>query len=381
MDLVRSGPGRDLRVDFCRGLALWWIFVDHIPGDVMATYSLHSVALCDAAEVFVLLAGFGAAKAYGAAMARSGWLHGATDALQRAWVLYSAHIVLFVVFTAQVANSVAASDRASYLDESRLAVLAQAPYRALLEALLLRYQPSLLNILPLYVALLAMFALALPLLRRPLLLLGLSVALYLAARQWDWNFPAWHASGWYFDPLDWQVLFVIGALLATAPPPMPRAGPRRALDLLAGFVLVGGLVLHFVVWPNPALVTWLPIETAHALLWMDKTSLDPPRLASILALVWAAVRLVPQHARWLLSRPARLFVLAGQHSLPVFCWGIFLGFFARLGLEASDGAAMQLAVNLGGGLAMLAVAAIAAWNAARGRSARAGPARHGEARP
>jgi hypothetical protein len=372
MELVRSGHGRDLRVDLFRGLALWWIFVDHIPGNVMAAYSLHSVALCDAAEVFVLLAGFGAAKAYGGAMDRHGWLYGAADALKRAWVLYFAHIFLFVVYAAQVSNSVARLDRITYLDESRLDVLGRMPYRALLEALTLRYQPSLLNILPLYVALLAMFAAVLPLLRRPRLLFGLSAALYIAARWWDLNFPAWHASGWYFDPFTWQLLFVIGALLAYAPPPPLR--PRRLFDALAGFMLLAGLVLQWVVWPHPALVTWLPISAAHALLWMDKTSLDPPRVLSILALVWAVVRLIPQRAEWLLSRPARLFVLLGQHSLPVFCWGIFLGFFARLALERSDAAGMQLIVNLLGALAMLTVAAVAAWFGRRGQAPRRGAA-------
>ncbi|HYZ31221.1 MAG TPA: OpgC domain-containing protein, partial [Crenalkalicoccus sp.] len=27
--LIRDGGGRDLRVDFFRGLALWFIFIDH----------------------------------------------------------------------------------------------------------------------------------------------------------------------------------------------------------------------------------------------------------------------------------------------------------------------------------------------------------------
>ncbi len=55
------------------------------------------------------------------------------------------------------------------------------------------------------------------------------------------------------------------------------------------------------------------------------------------------------------------FVLMGQHSLPVFCFGIFIGFIARLGLEADDSTLMQLAVNLGGFVSMVAVAALAAW--------------------
>ena len=53
MTLIRSSRGRDLRVDFFRGLALWWIYTDHVPGDVLSKYSLQNFALCDAAEVFV----------------------------------------------------------------------------------------------------------------------------------------------------------------------------------------------------------------------------------------------------------------------------------------------------------------------------------------
>ncbi len=131
--------------------------------------------MCDAAEVFVLLAGFGAGLAYGSVMNRQGYLYAAADTLRRAWTLYIAHIFLFVVYTAQVAYSATALDRVFYLEETRLDVLADAPYRALLEALLLRFQPNLLNILPLYVVLLLIFAIALPLLRRPALLFAASL--------------------------------------------------------------------------------------------------------------------------------------------------------------------------------------------------------------
>ena len=167
MQLIRSGRDRDLRVDFFRGLALWWIYTDHIPGDILGRYSLQNFAMCDAAEIFVLLAGFGAGIAYGSVMNRQGYLYAGADTVRRAWTLYVAHIFLFVVYAAQVAYTAAALDRSFYLEEARLDVLADAPYRALLEALLLRFQPNLLNILPLYVVLLLIFALVLPLLRRP----------------------------------------------------------------------------------------------------------------------------------------------------------------------------------------------------------------------
>ena len=61
-------------------------------------------------------------------------------------------------------------------------------------------------------------------------------------------------------------------------------------------------------------------------------------------------------------------MLLGQNSLPVFCSGIFFGFLARLGLEAHEDAAMQIAVNLLGALAMVAVAGLAAWYRGKGRA-------------
>src|SRR5262249_49285821 len=232
--------GGDVGVDFFRGLALWWIYTDHIPGDVLSKYSLQNFALCDAAEVFVLLAGFGAGLAYGSVMDRQGYLYAAADTLHRAWTLYVAHIFLFVVYTAQVAYSAAALDRVFYLEETRLDVLADAPYRALLEALLLRFQPNLLNILPLYVALLLIFFFALPLLRKPILLFAISLAGYAVARVTGINMLAWTGEGWYFNPFAWQFLFMTGAILSYAPPRMPRL--RWPLDLAAVLVLVAGLI-------------------------------------------------------------------------------------------------------------------------------------------
>ena len=214
MALIRISGTRDLRVDFFRGLALWWIFTDHIPGNVLEHFSLHNFAMCDAAEMFVLLAGYGAGLAYGFTMNRQGYLYAAADTVRRAWTLYIAHIFLFVVFTAQVAYSASLLDRAYYLDEARLDVLADSPYRAMLEALLLRFQPNLLNILPLYVVLLVIFALALPLLRRPKLLLVASFALYLIVQVTGLNMQGWGDQDWYFDPFAWQFLFIIGAILS-----------------------------------------------------------------------------------------------------------------------------------------------------------------------
>ena len=49
---------RDLRADVFRGLALWFIFIDHIPDNWLGHATLRNFALCDATEAFVLLAGY-----------------------------------------------------------------------------------------------------------------------------------------------------------------------------------------------------------------------------------------------------------------------------------------------------------------------------------
>jgi hypothetical protein len=366
MQLIRSSRSRDLRVDFFRGLALWWIYTDHIPGDVLGDYSLRNFAMCDATEIFVLLAGFGAGLAYGLEMDRQGYLYAAADALRRAWTLYIAHIFLFVVYTAQVAYSAVALDRVFYLEETRLDVLAEAPYRALLEALLLRFQPSLLNILPLYVVLLLMFAAALPLLRRPALLFAVSLAGYTVVRFTGINLQAWTGEGWYFNPLAWQLLFMIGAILAYAPPKMPRL--HWPIDLLAVLVLLSGIVVIWVIDIHPPILALMPAPVIRFIITEDKTGLHPFRLLSILSLAWLTVRLVPFDAAWVRTRLAAPLVLIGQNSLSVFCSGIFFGFLARLGLEADEGVAMQVAVNLLGALAMVAVGGLAGWYRSKGRS-------------
>jgi hypothetical protein len=366
MSLIRSSRGRDLRVDFFRGLALWWIYTDHIPGDVLGDYSLRNFAMCDATEVFVLLAGFGAGLAYGSVMDRQGYLYAAADTLRRIWTLYIAHIFLFVVYTAQVAYSAAALDRVFYLEETRLDVLADAPYRAMLEALLLRFQPNLLNILPLYVALLLMFVIALPLLRQPLLLFFTSFAGYLLVRVTGINMPAWTGEGWYFNPFAWQFLFMIGAILSYAPPKMPRV--RWPIDVASVLILVAGIVVIWVIDTHPRILAAMPSPVIRFVITEDKTGLHPFRLLSILSLAWLTARSVPPDTDWLRSRFAAPLVLLGQNSLPVFCSGIFFGFIARLGLEARENAAMQIAVNLCGALAMVVVAGITAWYRGKGRA-------------
>ena len=54
---MKKDSERDYRLDFCRGLALILIFIDHVPGNPASHWTLRKWAFCDAAEVFVLISG------------------------------------------------------------------------------------------------------------------------------------------------------------------------------------------------------------------------------------------------------------------------------------------------------------------------------------
>ena len=365
--LVR--PGRDLRVDFIRGLALWFIFIDHTPGNLLGNLTLRNVAFCDATEGFVLLAGYAAGIAYGRLLEREGWLHAAARVTGRVGTLYVAHIFLFVVFTAQVGFSAAALDQAAYLDELQLDPFGNEPYRAMLEALLLRYQPAFLDILPLYIVVLAMFALVMPLLRRPALLLAGSVAVYGMSRAFGLAPPSWTGSGWFFNPLAWQLLFVIGLVLGRADPvALARRFPwNRWLAALAVLLLLAGAVLLNLVWHGPGRGMEPPEWLSAWLAGVDKTGLHPVRLASVLVMTWLVAHCLPAGARWLNGAWAAPFTLMGQQGLAVFCAGIFLSFLGRVALEVAFGVPMQVAVNLVGLMALIGVAVISAWYGGDGR--------------
>jgi len=367
---------RDLRVDIVRGFALWAIFVNHTPGNWLGYITPRNYTLADATEAFVLLAGYAAGIAYGMVMDRQGWFFAASRVMGRVFTLYVAHIFLLVLFTAQVGFSAERLDTAAYLDELHLDPFATDPYRALLEALLLRYQPSFLNILPLYIAVLAMFALAMPLMRRPWLMLGLSVAVWFCARVFDVTLPSWRGEDWFFNPLAWQLLFFIGCAIGYRPPGGAALSvPWRAwAGALCWVVLAAGAtmtVLIYFQWDftEASLPAFAPFLAA-----IDKASLHPTRLLTMLALTYLIAHGIRRDAGWMRSRPAQVLALLGQQALPVFCAGIALSFAARLALETSDGWAIQAAVNLGGAVLLVGLAALTAWYGEEKRSTRSAPA-------
>src|SRR6266699_4281795 len=95
--------GRDLRLDLFRGLALWLIFVDHIPQNIVNWITIRNYGFSDATEIFIFISGYTAAFVYGRTMRERGFVLASARILRRAWQIYVAHIFLFTIFMAEIA--------------------------------------------------------------------------------------------------------------------------------------------------------------------------------------------------------------------------------------------------------------------------------------
>ena len=354
--------GRDIRLDLFRGLALWFIFLDHIPTNVVSWLTVRNYGFSDATEIFVFISGYTAVIAYGRMMVRDGWPLAAARIARRVWQLYVAHILLFVAFTAQIAW--VSTSKPSLIAEMQLLGLGDDPFRAVLEAALLKFRPVNLDVLPLYILLLASFPFALPaLLRWPVGVVAASVVVYAATCHFVWNLPAYPGDKvWFFNPLAWQVLFYIGAACAAGAPRLVWFDRWRSqLTVLAVlYLLCSGVIA--LSWQYNPLGRLIPDWVGRLIYPIDKTNIDVLRVIHFLAVAWLVRLMVPQDARflrWPLLRPLRR---CGEHSLQIFCLGTFLALSGQVVVSHyEDSIVSQIGVSIAGLLIMSAVAYGAAW--------------------
>ena len=358
--------GRDLRLDLFRGLSLIFIFVDHVPDNVLSYLTLQSFSFCDAAEVFIFISGYAAAIVYGKALQRRGSIIATAQIYRRVWQLYVAHIFLFVIFAALVFYATLNVQHQDYNEDLGIDNFVDEPNIAIVKTLLLQYQPKYLDILPLYVVLLGIFPLVLLLLRRHLALpVMVSAVIYLLTLHFGWqphSYPDDEA--WYFNPLAWQFLFVIGATAGYAPySRQVLTMPSAWLAKLAIGITVAVAIIH-ISWTIHGAYEAFPGLLLQELspLVDDKANLAPLRLASFLALAVTAGYLVRRNNRLLYTPVARLIIRCGQHSLQVFCLGVLLAVLGEILLTSvRDDIAMQLAISLAGIVLMVAIGGLLTW--------------------
>jgi hypothetical protein len=354
---------RELRLDLFRGLALWLIFIDHLPPSLLTWFTIRNYGFSDATEIFIFISGYTAAFVYGRAMLESGFVVAAARILRRAWQIYVAHVFLFTIFLAEISYVANSFENPLYTEEMGIMDFLKQPDVTIFQALILRFKPVNMDVLPLYIVLMLSLPLILVLMRwKPDVTLALSALLYAVTWHYDLYLSAYPNGYWSFNPLAWQLLFVFGAWCALG-------GARRMSAIISSNVTLWICIVYLaaafyvtLTWNVPAMVHMLPKRLEQWMYPIDKTDLDVLRFAHFLALAAITVRFLPRDWPGLKSRWLKPLILCGQHSLEIFCLGVFLAFAGHFVLaEGGGGAALHALVTLCGILLMWGVAWLISW--------------------
>ncbi len=352
---MHPGTRNENAVDFWRGFALVTIFIDHIPGNFFSYATLRNFAISDAAELFVLLAGWSCSFATGGPHRPEPTPRVAFRLLSRAVEIYRAQIVISAIALAMLAGMAISRGNPLYLEWHNASGAFYDPVRAVVGSVLLSYQLSYFNILPLYVAILVAAPAFVAIGRRSLsAVVVLSLAIYLAAIVTHTNLPSWPvANAWYFNPLSWQILFVTGfvsaELVSRNPTVLERA--RRAIPYAALLVAIGFAIRLADYWPDP-----LKVPEPRLLFLFDKTYLSPARLVSVFALAIAFHRffriLQPN-----LGAVSSWFCALGRNSLAVFSVASLLSLAGQLVRFATEGGIVTDIVVILSGIGIMGLTA------------------------
>jgi hypothetical protein len=354
---------RELRLDLFRGLALWLIFIDHLPPSLLTWFTIRNYGFSDATEIFIFISGYTAAFVYGRAMLESGIVVASARILRRVWQIYVAHVFLFTIFLAEISYVATRFENPLYTEEMGIMDFLKQPDVTIVQALLLRFRPVNMDVLPLYIVLMLALPLILWLMKwRPDVTLGLSVLLYVVTWEYDLYLSAYPNGFWAFNPFAWQLLFVFGAWCALG-------GARRMSRILASrvtmWISIAYLAAAFYVtltWYVPQLSQFMPKRLEQWMYPIDKADLDVLRFTHFLALAALTVRVLPRDWPGLKSAWLRPLILCGSHSLEIFCLGVFLAFAGHFILaEVSGGPVMHALISLSGILIMWAMAWLISW--------------------
>jgi hypothetical protein len=345
-----GGRSRDSRIDFARGVALLFIFSDHIHGNVVAAFTPQALGFSDMAEVFVFLSGYVGGMSYGRRMCEQGFRN---CLLRASWRALQIYVVKLAVTVAMLAIAVAAYrwiDVTLFGDPWTIEDVKRNPRETLLRLLLSRVELHQFCVLTLYIPLLVALPVVLYGLRYSSKLMLAASALVYALVQFfpdSVTLPDPWQSALYFNPLAWQFLFFSGAALATLPPAArQRLRPNWQVALLMAVVLELGIVTRYIIGEA-------------AIPWTDKSNLEWLRLLHFAAVLVFGWWIMPASAVLAGSRLCRPLIVCGRNSLVTYCATGVMGILGESVFRAlGSGFAVQVAVNVAGWFGCVATAAI-----------------------
>lgn len=315
---------RDITLDSLRGLFLAIMTVDHLVLP-LSSYTIHALGFISAAECFVFLSGYVAGIVYTKLRINYGKQQLWQAALQRAGTIYLAHMSVFLLLlvTGLCSNFFASAWKSNIYNLAD-PLLLNKPLLALALGSVLLYQPTFLDVLPLYfiLVLLMPFLLEQFIKGRSLMVISFSVGIWFIAQFGVLGLITSAVTKYLpihlgaFDILAWQLIFVVGLYLGFL-----KYQQRELTYLLNNKLLVISLVvatLLFLLRQDLIVINFLENETI-----ISKERLGLLRLVNFATLVYLVGLLKSKFNKlfewqWLSG--------LGQHSLQVFAFHVGLIF-------------------------------------------------------
>ena len=229
-------------------------------------------------------------------MREHGFIVASARVLKRAWQIYIAHVFLFAIYLAEIAYVAHSFDNPLYTEEMGVLDFLKNPDVTILQALLLKFKPVNMDVLPLYIVLLAWFPPMLwLLLRAPSIALVASAAFYALTWWFDWNIPAYPHGRLAVQSLRLAIAVRVRRLVRAR-----RRATAVALDQFAGRHRAGGRFISLfafciaMTWYFPRLAVFVPKFVSDAIYPIDKTNLDVLRIVHFLSLAVITVWFVPR---------------------------------------------------------------------------------------
>ncbi|MDJ0944749.1 MAG: OpgC domain-containing protein [Kiloniellales bacterium] len=352
----RERSERDVRLDFFRGLAMFIIFIAHIPANPWGRYIPAKFGPSDATEIFVFCSGFASALAFGSIFIKKGFFLGAARIVYRAWQIYWAHICLFLMTASVVVLGTEFIGIKDYVGRLNLHPFFDDPASGIVHLLTLTYVPNYFDILPMYFGVLMMIPIMMALSRVHVgLAIGFSLALWAVNMTFSFGLPAewWSDRPWFFNPFGWQLIFFTGFAFASGwiKPPAPN---KWLIGLALVFVLSMIPMKYGPIWKNVEVINTI----SYNLLWgFQKTDFGMLRWVHFLALAYLVLCLLSGRERLLRAAVFKPIVKVGQQALAVFVTSMVAAQVAGMVLDAMGRDPLDfLVVHLVGFALLIAVA-------------------------
>lgn len=310
---------RLIALDMLRGFALVSIMVNHMPVSALRGVTLPNYAIFDAAELFVLLSGFLVGLVWTSVQRGEGLRVAQLRFARRAFEVWLALIAGAVLMALLSAWLLSQGLRHTAIWNQYAAWVIDNPLGYVGVVATLWLQPNLVDVLSVYVLLLATVPLLVPLLERhPFAFAAGSLVMWWFAPLLNGFIPNHRSGGLLFNPFAWQMLFFSGVAMAMfrsrlMPVLMPHA--RLITVLATGMFLFGSTIVIAAKFGEPA----LPLREALKVLYgggIDKWNLDGTRYLAIMAASWlVAVPLADIMRRLAATRPGIALQQIGRGGL------------------------------------------------------------------